>query len=65
MATRLVYQRSDGRWAWHLTADNNEIIATDGSQGYENEADAKLMADAIVGGQFKDAEKRRRPLKKS
>lgn len=58
MAIRLLYRRSDGRWAWHLKADNGEIIATDGSQGYENEADARRMADAVIQGEFKDAEKR-------
>lgn len=33
------------------------MIATDGGQGYENEGDARSMADRIVGGEFKDAEK--------
>lgn len=34
--------------AWHLEADNGAIVATDGSQGYENEVDAQMMADHIV-----------------
>ncbi|MGE0306776.1 MAG: DUF1508 domain-containing protein [Acidimicrobiia bacterium] len=63
MAVRLVYQRDDGLWAWRLTSDNNEIIAVDGSQGYENEADARSIADRIIGGEFKDADKKRRPKK--
>jgi len=45
MATRLLYRRADGLWAWRLTADNGEIVATDGGQGYENEGDARTMAD--------------------
>lgn len=64
MAKRVVYERKDGKWGWELKADNGQIIATDGNQGYEKESAAKAMADRIVGGEFKDAEKRRRPLKK-
>lgn len=45
MATRLVYKRSDGNWAWNLKADNGRVIATGGNQGYDNEADARAMAE--------------------
>lgn len=62
MAKRIVFQRKDKKWAWELKADNGKIIATDGSQGYENEADAKAIADRITGGKFEDAERLRRPL---
>lgn len=55
MAERLLYRRADGRWAWQLKADNGEIIATDGGQGYENEADARRMADRVISGEFIDA----------
>lgn len=59
MAVRLLYTRPDGKWAWRLTADHNQVIATDGGQGYENEADARAaLADRIIGGDFKDAEKK-------
>ncbi|MDF1597079.1 MAG: YegP family protein [Acidimicrobiia bacterium] len=58
MATRLLYQRKDCRWAWQLTADNGQVIATDGSQGYENEADARNMADRIIAGEFAGADKK-------
>ncbi|MDP9336369.1 MAG: YegP family protein [Actinomycetota bacterium] len=66
MAERVVIERADGKWGWHLKADNNKIIATDGNQGYENEGDARDMADRIIGGEFKDAEKKisRQPKKK-
>lgn len=57
MAKRVLYTRTDGKWAWRLKADNGEIIAVDGSQGYENEDDARDMADKIIGGHFADAEK--------
>lgn len=59
MATRLVYKRRDGKWAWNLKV-NGRIVATDGSQGYENQADARAMADRVVGGEFADAEKKKR-----
>lgn len=58
MATRLLYKRKDGKWAWNLKADNGDIIAVDGSQGYENEGDARSMADRIINGEFADADRR-------
>ena len=61
MAERVVYQREDCKWAWRLRADNGRIIAVDGSQGYEKEADARSIADRIIGGEFKDADKKRSP----
>lgn len=57
MSQRIVYQRPDRKWGWRLKARNGAIIATDGGQGYENESDARAMADAVVGGDYKDAEK--------
>lgn len=57
MAERIVYRRTDGKWAWRLEADNGRIIATDGAQGYERENDARTMADRIISGEFKDAKK--------
>jgi len=56
-AQRVLFQRDDKKWAWRLTADNTQVIATDGSQGYENVKDAEEMADRIIGGGFADAEK--------
>lgn len=57
MATRLLYKRADGKWAWNLTVNGN-IIATDGGQGYENESEARTMADRVIGGHYSDADKR-------
>jgi uncharacterized protein YegP (UPF0339 family) len=59
MATRLVYKRKDGKWAWNLKV-NGRIVATDGGQGYENQSDARSMADRVIGGDFEDAEKKKR-----
>ncbi|MGK9222265.1 MULTISPECIES: YegP family protein [unclassified Microbacterium] len=58
MARRVLVQRVDGKWGWRLEADNGQIIATDGSQGYENENDARTMADRVVSGYYSAAEKR-------
>ncbi|MBT2550883.1 DUF1508 domain-containing protein [Arthrobacter sp. ISL-65] len=60
MAKRRVYEREDGKWGWQLVADNDNIIAIDGNQGYENEQDARTMADRIIGGGYADAKKVRR-----
>lgn len=46
-----VYERSGagaGTFAWRLRAGNQQIIATDGGQGYENKEAAVDMADRIV-----------------
>jgi uncharacterized protein YegP (UPF0339 family) len=53
---RVLYKRTDGKWAWRLVSNGN-VIATDGGQGYENESDCRTMADRIIGGYYKDADK--------
>lgn len=58
VAKRVVYQRTDCLWGWRLVTDNGRIVATDGNQGYENEGDARSMADRIISGEFKKADKR-------
>ncbi len=57
MATRRIYKRADGKWAWQLKADNGNVIATDGGQGYNNEDDCRAMADAVGGGKYANAKK--------
>ena len=45
-----VFKRTDGRWAWRIrSANNGQIIATDGSQGFENREDAAQMMLEILG----------------
>lgn len=61
VAKRVVYQREDCKWAWRLVAANGKVIAVDGSQGYENEVDARSMADRIVNGEFSEAKRLRAP----
>jgi uncharacterized protein YegP (UPF0339 family) len=65
MAKLLVFQRDDDKWAWHLEADNGQIIATDGGQGYEHEADCQRIADSVViSCIYSTAERLRLPKKK-
>jgi uncharacterized protein YegP (UPF0339 family) len=47
-----IYQRTDDRWAWRLKADNGQVIATDGGQGYENRGDCARIANAIARGAY-------------
>jgi hypothetical protein len=63
MAERLLFTRTDGRWTWHLTGENDlDVIATDGTQGYESEDDARDAADRVINGHYKDADRKiRRP----
>lgn len=57
MSERNLYERPDGKWGWRLKADNGQIIATDGNQGYDSEDFCRKMADRVVGGEFADAKK--------
>lgn len=57
MPKRVLYTRADGKWTWRLEADNDGILASDGGSGFENEADARSVADRIIGGEFRDADK--------
>jgi hypothetical protein len=57
MAIRRLFRRPDGKWAWQLVVEES-IVATAGDQGYENEDDARDMADRIISGEFAAAEKR-------
>lgn len=54
---RLIIERADGTWGWQLKVGAN-IIATDGNQGYVDEDECRRMADRVVSGHYKDADKR-------
>jgi uncharacterized protein YegP (UPF0339 family) len=47
-----VYKRADGKWAFRVKAANNEIVAVDGSQGYNAKADAKSTLEKLMKGDF-------------
>lgn len=53
----IVFRRTDGRWSWQLLVNGN-LVASDGREGYESEDEAQAMASRIVGGEYKDAERR-------
>ena len=64
--TLVVYQRPDRKWAWRLRGENfDDIIATDGGQGYENESYCESIAKKVVSGHYKDATLVKMPLDKS
>lgn len=44
-----LYRRVDGRWAWRAVADNGQVVATDGGQGYEHRTDAADQAFEVTG----------------
>lgn len=56
MSKRVLYTRADGKWTWRLEEDNGGFVAT--GPGYEHQADARSMADRIIGGEFRDADKK-------
>lgn len=39
-----VFIRKDGRYAWRKKDGNNQIVATDGGQGFEQRAGAQAAA---------------------
>jgi hypothetical protein len=60
-ATRLVYERPDGRWSWRLTDGNGRVLARGNSEGHPDELEAKRSVDRVLSGDFKEAARRRRP----
>lgn len=51
-----VYKRTDKKYAWRLLADNGEIVAVDGGQGYENKQDCIEIAEKISTATWEMAE---------
>lgn len=50
-----VYKNAAGNWGWRLIASKEQIIATDGHQGYASKADAQSMARRVKGGEWASA----------
>lgn len=44
-----LYQRPDMKWDWRVLANNDNLIATSGNQGYENRGDAAVMVYSLFG----------------
>jgi len=47
-----LYRRADKKWAFRVKASNGEIVATDGSQGYEAKASAKSTLESLMRGDY-------------
>jgi uncharacterized protein YegP (UPF0339 family) len=47
-----IYTRSDGKFAFRVRSRNNQVVATDGSQGYDNKADAKSTLEKLMRGDY-------------
>ncbi len=47
-----LYKRADGKWAFRVKAANGEKVATDGGQGYNNEADARTTLTKLMRGDY-------------
>jgi uncharacterized protein YegP (UPF0339 family) len=47
-----IYKRSDGRWAFRVKASNGQIVATDGSQGYEEKDSAESTLQKLMSGEY-------------
>jgi hypothetical protein len=58
MASRIVFERKDGSWGWKLRNDDGVFLATNGDQQYATEKEARAIADRILSGGFKDADKK-------
>ncbi len=48
-----VYKRSDGKWAFRIKAANGQVVATDGSQGYNSKVDARATLTKILAGDYR------------
>ncbi len=47
-----IYLRKDGKWAFRIKAANGEIVATDGSQGYNDKAHARQTLEKVMRGDY-------------
>ena len=57
MASRIVYERQDGTWGWKLRSDDGAFLASNGNSHYKTEKEARAIADRILSGGYKDADK--------
>ena len=46
------YKRSDGKFAFRVKASTGEIVAVDGSQGYNNREDARETLEKLLRGEY-------------
>lgn len=49
------FLRDDGRHGWRITvvhAGDEDVVATDGGQGYQNRVDALMVAEKVLHGDY-------------
>ena len=51
-----LYTRKDGKWAFRVRAGNGQIVATDGSQGYESKTSARSTLTKLLAGGYSQSE---------
>ena len=51
-----LYQRKDEKWAFRVKASNGQVVATDGSQGYEAKASASSTLTNLLAGKYDKCE---------
>jgi uncharacterized protein YegP (UPF0339 family) len=49
-----LYQRKDKKWAFRVKAANGQIVATDGSQGYESKTSARSTLTKLLAGKYNE-----------
>jgi uncharacterized protein YegP (UPF0339 family) len=47
-----IYKRGDGKYAFRVKASNGQIVAVDGSQGYDNRKDARETLEKLMHGDY-------------
>ena len=47
-----VFKRHDGKYAFRVVASNGRTVATDGSQGYNDKADARSTLEKLLKGEY-------------
>ena len=47
-----IYKRSDGKYAFRVKASNGQVVATDGSQGYDSKSSARSTLERLLHGDY-------------
>ena len=47
-----IYKRADGKYGFRVKASNGQVVATDGSQGYNDKADARSTLEKLLAGEY-------------
>jgi hypothetical protein len=47
-----IYKRADGKYAFRVKASNGQVVATDGSQGYDDKSSARSTLKRLMSGEY-------------